>query len=59
MEDSLVHCIKPGSMVADAAAVILAKTAMLLCYVDKDDVDNDPFASDEEFKDDKTILDDE
>ena len=56
MEDSLVHCIKPGSMAADAAAAISAKTATLLCDVNKDYMDTDPFASDEEFEDDKSIV---
>ena len=56
-EDSLGHCIKPGGMAADAAAAILAETATLLCDVN-DNVDTDPFASDEEFKDDGTIVDD-
>ena len=46
-------------MAAHAAAAILAETATLLRNVNKDDVDTDPFASDEEFEDDKTILDDE
>ena len=58
-EDRLVHCIKPGSMSADAAAAISAETATLLCDVNKDDVDTDPFPSDEEFEDDETIVDDE
>ena len=58
-ENSLVHCIKPGSMAAYAAAAISAETATLLCDVNKDDMDTDPFASDEEFEDDKTIVDDE
>ena len=58
-EDSLIHCNKPGSIAADAIAAILAETAMLLCDVNKDDVDTDPFANDEEFKDNKTIVDDE
>ena len=29
MEDGLVHCIKPGRVAVDAAAVILAEIAML------------------------------
>ena len=58
-EDSLVHCIKPGSMSADATAAILAKTVTLLCDVNKEDVDTDPFASEEEFEDDEPIVDDE
>ena len=41
--DSLVHCIKPGSMAADAAAAISAETATLLRDVNKDEVDTDPF----------------
>ena len=58
-EDSLVHCIKPGSMATDAAAAMSAETFMLLRDVNKDNVDTDPFASDEEFEDDETIVDDE
>ena len=58
-EDSLVHCIKPGNMSADAAAAISAETATLFCNVNKDDMDTDPFASDEEFEDGKTVVDDE
>ena len=46
-------------MAADAAAAISAETDMLLRDVNKDDVDTDPFASDEEFEDDETIVDDE
>ena len=46
-------------MAADAAAAISAKTATLLRDVNKDDVDTDPFVSDEEFEDDETIVDDE
>ena len=41
LEESLVHCINPGSMADGAAAAILAETAMLLLYVNKDDVDTD------------------
>ena len=58
-KDSLVHCIKPGSMAVDATAAILAETATLLRDVNKDDVDTNLFASDEEFEDDETIVDDE
>ena len=58
-EDSLVDCIKPGSIAADAAVAISAETATLLRDVNKDDVDTDPFPSDEEFEDDETIVDDE
>ena len=58
-EDRLVQCIKPGRMAVDAPAVISAETATLLRDVNKDDVDTDPFASDEEFEDDETIVDDE
>ena len=47
-------------MAANAAAAISAETATLLHDINKDDVDTtDPFASDEEFEDDKTIVDDE
>ena len=42
-KDNLVHCIKPGSMVADAAAAISAKTATLLCIVNQHDTDTDLF----------------
>ena len=59
LEDSLVHCIKPGSMAADAAAVISAETATFLRNINKDDVDTDPFTSDKKFEDNETILDDE
>ena len=58
-KDSVVHCIKSGSMAADAAAVISAETATLLCEINQDDVDSDPFASYEEFENDETIVDDE
>ena len=58
-EDSLLHCIKPGNMVADATAKILVKEFTLLCDVNKNDVDTDPFASEEEFEDDETIVNDE
>ena len=51
--------IKPDSMAADASAAISAKTIMLLRDVNKDEVDTDPFDSDEEFEDDETIVDDE
>ena len=57
LEDSLVHCIKLGNMAADATAAILAKTATLLHDVN-DYVDTDPLASDKEFEDDETIVDD-
>ena len=53
---NLVHCIKPGGMAADCAAAILAETATILR--DFNDVDTDPFASDKEFEDDETIVDD-
>ena len=59
MEDSLIHFSKPGSIAADAAAAILAETFTLLHDVDKNDVDTDPFASDEEIEDDETIVNDE
>ena len=58
-KDSLVHCIQPGSKTADAAAAISDETAALLRDINKDDMDSDPFASDEEFEDDETIVDDE
>ena len=45
-------------MAADAAAAISAETAMLLRDGNKDDADTDPFASDEEFEDNETIVDD-
>ena len=45
--------------VADATAAISAKTVTLLCDINKDDMDTDPSASDEEFEDDETIVDDE
>ena len=58
-EDSHLHFIKPGSIAADAVAAISAETAPLLRDINKDNVDTDPFASDEEFEDDETIVDDE
>ena len=58
-EDSLIHCIMPGSMAADAAAAISAKAATLLHDVNKNDVDTNSLASDEELEDAETIVDDE
>ena len=58
-EDSLIHCIKPGGVAADATAEISAETAVLLQDVNEDDLDTDPFASDEEFEDNETVVDDE
>ena len=58
-EDSLVHCITPGSMAADAATAILVETAILLHDINKYGMDTDPFTSDEEFEGDETIVDDE
>ena len=56
-EDSLVYCIKPGGVEADAAAVISAETAMLLAG-NEDDLDkSDSFASGEDLEDDKTVMD--
>ena len=46
-------------MAADAAAAISAETFTLLCDVNKNDVDTDSFANDEEFEDDETTLNDE
>ena len=46
-------------MGADAAAAISAETATVLRDTNKDDVETDPFAGDEEFEDDETIVDDE
>ena len=46
-------------MAADAAAAISAETATLLHDVNKDDVGTDPFAIDEKFEDDETIVNDE
>ena len=46
-------------MAADATAATSAETATLLRDVNEDNMDSDPFASDEEFEDDKTIADDE
>ena len=43
VEARLVHCIKPGSMTADAAAATSAEKVTLLRDVNKDDVDTDPF----------------
>ena len=56
-EDSLVYCIKHGSMAADATAAISAETATLLCDVNGD-MNIDPFSSDEEFENKETIVDD-
>ena len=58
-EDSLIHCIKPGSVVADATAAISAETFTSHHDINKNDVDNDPFANDGEFEDDETIVNDE
>ena len=58
-EDRLVRCIKPSSVAADATAAISAETVTVLRDVNKDDMDTDPFPSDEEFEDDETIVDDE
>ena len=57
--DSLVHCITPAGMAADAAASISAETTTLLRHVNKGDLDTDTFASDKEFENDETILHDE
>ena len=48
-----------SSMAANAAAAISAETLTLLHDVNKDDMNTDPFASDEEFEDDETIVNDE
>ena len=58
-EESFVHRIKPGSMAADSTAAVSAKGATLLRDLNKDDVDISPFANDEEFNGDKTIINDE
>ena len=42
-EARLVHCIKLGSMAADAAAATSAETVTLLRDLNKNDVDTDPF----------------
>ena len=44
------------ALAADAAAAISAKTATLLRDVNKDNMDTDPFVSDEEFEDDESIV---
>ena len=51
---SYTASIKPGSI-----AAVLAERVMLLRDVNKDNMDTDPFAGDEEFEDDETIVDDE
>ena len=57
MEDTLVYCIKPGGVAADAAAVISAETATHLAG-NKDDLDrSDSFASGEDLEDDKIVID--
>ena len=57
MEGDLIHCIKPGGVVADTAAAILAETATLIAG-NEDNLDKlDPFASDEDFEDDETVID--
>ena len=58
-EDSLVRYTKRGGMAADDAAEILAETATLLQDINENDLDTDPFASDEEFEDDETVIDGE
>ena len=46
MEGDLIHCIKPGGVVADTAAAILAETATFIAG-NEDNLDKlDPFASD-------------
>ena len=54
-----MHCIKPGGVAADAAAEILAETAVLVAGTNEDLDDSDPFASDEELEDDETCIDDD
>ena len=56
--DGLVYCIKPGGMVADAAAAISAETAMLLGGNKNSLNRSDSFANDEDLEDDKTVIDD-
>ena len=57
-EDSLVHCLKPGGVAADAAAGISAETATLIAG-NADDSMDDPFASDDETEEDETVVDDD
>ena len=42
-----------------APAALVLQTVTHVCNVDKDNVDTDPFVSDEELEDNKTIVDDE
>ena len=56
--DGLVYCIKPGGLVADAAAAILAETAKLIAGNDDNLNRSDSFASDEDLENDKTAIDD-
>ena len=44
-----------SSVAADATAAISAETVTLLYEVNKDDVDTDPFASDEECEGNKLL----
>ena len=46
-------------MAADAAAATSVETATPFCYVNKDDMDTDLSASDEEFEDDEIIVNNE
>ena len=52
-EDSLIHHIKPGVVAADAAAEISTEIATFLQDDNEDDLDTDPFASDETVDDKK------
>ena len=55
--DGLVYCIKPGGLLADAAAAILAETAKLLAGNEDNLNESNSFASDEDLKNDKTAID--
>ena len=55
--DGLVYCIKPGGLLADAAAAILAETAKLLAGNEDNLNKSNSFASDEDLENDKTAID--
>ena len=55
--NGLVYCIKPGGLLADAAAAILAETAKLLAGNEDNLNKSNSFASDEDLENDKTAID--
>ena len=55
--NGLVYCIKPGGLLADTAAAILAETAKLLAGNEDNLNKSNSFASDEDLENDKTAID--